>query len=125
MANSVFTSGNHFETSGHYRLFMTEVPQVSERELWLAELDLADHRDLAVRRAQFAIRTAVRAQSLAKQAGTDPIDELLEARGRVNSPAAKMVFCRAIDYLHTDRLLDADRHLRRLVPEFADPASVD
>ena len=95
---------------------MTDVPLVSEDDWWLAELDLVNYHDIAVRRAQFAIRTAARAQSLAKQLGTDAIDELLEARGRVTSLAAKMVFSRAIDYLHTDRLLDADRQLRRLAP---------
>jgi hypothetical protein len=92
---------------------MAHVPAVPEYDLWLAELELADMTDSLVRRIQFAIRTATRAQALAKQAGSDPIDELLDARGRVASDAAKNVFDRAIDYLHTDRLLTRDRDLRR------------
>ena len=59
---------------------MADVPAVSEDDLWLAELDLVDATDQAPRRIQFAIRTATRAQALARQAGSDPIDELLDAR---------------------------------------------
>jgi hypothetical protein len=92
---------------------MAEVPAVSEDDLWLSELDLVDAIDQAPRRIQFAIRTATRAQALAKRAGSDPIDELLDARARVKSAAARIVFERAIDYLYTDRLLNADRDLRR------------
>ena len=92
---------------------MAGVPAVSENDLWLAELDLVDVEDLTIRRIQFAIRTATRAQALAKQAGSDAIDELLDARGLVSSDAARNVFDRAIDYLHTDRLLTSDRDLRR------------
>jgi hypothetical protein len=92
---------------------MADVPAVSEDDLWLAELDLVDGTDQAPRRIQFAIRTATRAQALARQAGSDPIDELLDARARVKSAAARNVLERAIDYLHTDRLLNADRGLRR------------
>ena len=86
---------------------------MSEDDLWLSELDLVDAIDQAPRRIQFAIRTATRAQALAKRAGSDPIDELLDARARVKTAAARNVFERAIDYLYTDRLLDADRGLRR------------
>ena len=92
---------------------MARVPAVSENDLWLAELDLVGVGDLTVRRIQFAIRTATRAQALAKQAGSDAIDELLDARGRVSSEAARNVFDRAIDYLRMDRLLTGDRNLRR------------
>jgi len=92
---------------------MANVPAVSEEDLWLAELDLIDSADEAPRRIQFAIRTATRAQALARRAGSDPIDELLDARARVASAAARSVFERAIDYLHTDGLLNADRDLRR------------
>jgi len=92
---------------------MADEPAVSEEDLWLAELDLIDATDQAPRRIQFAIRTATRAQALARRAGSDPIDELLDARARVASAAARSVFERAIDYLHTDRLLNADRDLRR------------
>jgi hypothetical protein len=92
---------------------MADVPAVSEDDLWLAELDLVDATDQGPRRIQFAIRTATRAQALAKRAGSDPIDELLDARARAKSVAARGVFERAIDYLHTDRLLNADRDLRR------------
>lgn len=95
---------------------MAQPPPVPEDDLWLAELSLINHTDLALRRTQFAIRTATRAQALAQRAGTDPIDELLDARERVTSTAAKLVFNRAIDYLYTDRLLDADRLLARLAP---------
>ncbi|HSU36636.1 MAG TPA: hypothetical protein VLJ88_13340 [Propionibacteriaceae bacterium] len=92
---------------------MADVPAVSEDDLWLAELDLVDGTDHAPRRIQFAIRTATRAQALARRAGSDPIDELLDARARVKSAAARSVFERAIDYLYTDRLFNADRDLRR------------
>jgi hypothetical protein len=106
----IFTEKKHL----HAIIFsMAEVPAVSEDDLWLAELDLVDAIDQAPRRIQFAIRTATRAQALAKRAGSDPIDELLDARSRVKSAAARIVFERAIDYLHTDRLLNADRGLRR------------
>jgi hypothetical protein len=98
---------------------MVDVPLVPEDDLWLAELGLLDHNDLVCRQTQFAIRTATRAQVLARQSGSDPIDELLEARKRVTSPAAKLVFNRAIDYLHTDRLLNADRELARLAPRLS------
>ncbi len=92
---------------------MANVSAVSEEDLWLAELDLIDPEDQVPRRIQFAIRTATRAQALARRAGSDPIDELLDARARVASAAARSVLERAIDYLHTDRLLNADRDLRR------------
>jgi hypothetical protein len=92
---------------------MANVPAVSENDLWLAELDLVNLEDSARRKIQFAIRTATRAQALAKRAGSDPIDELLDARGQAGSDEAKDVFDRAIDYVHTDRLLSADRDLRR------------
>jgi hypothetical protein len=92
---------------------VASVPAVSEDDLWLAELDLVDMADSMVRRIQFAIRTATRAQALAKRAGSDAIDELLDARGRVASDAARNVFERAINYVRTDRLLTRDRDLRR------------
>jgi len=81
---------------------MTGVPGVSEQDLWLAELDMISTTDSLVREAAFAIRTAVRAKSLAWMAQTDPLDELLDAREKV-SDAAKPIFDRALNYLRWDR----------------------
>lgn len=87
---------------------MSIVPAVSETELWVAELDYLEACDPVSRCAQFAIRTAVRAQCLAKAAGTDPVDELLDARGRVLTDAARAMIERAVRYVRADQCLDRD-----------------
>ena|SRR6476660_69654 len=82
-----------------------QVPQVSEHDMWLAELLLLSGLDLPVRRAQFVIRTAVRAQELAMQAGTDPIDELLDARRFARNSRTQSIYERAISYLRAEQIL--------------------
>jgi len=81
------------------------VPDVSESDLWLAELLLLSDNDRSVRSAQFVIRTAVRAQQLAKRAGTMAIDELLDARGLATSTRTRTIYDRAISYLRLEQIL--------------------
>ena len=90
-----------------------------ERELWLSELALIGISDELRRKAQFVIRTAVRAQEFARSCGTDPIDVLLDARDKVPSQSGQQAINRAVGYLFTDRLLDADRDLKRQKPATA------
>ena len=73
--------------------------------MWLAELLLLSGLDLAVRRAQFVIRTAVRAQELAMKAETDPIDELLDARRFARNSRSRTIYNRAINYLRAEQVL--------------------
>ena len=95
---------------------MTNNDQEVERALWLSELSLIGVNDDLKRKAQFAIRTAVRAQELASFAGTNPIDELLDARDKMKKASGQRAIDRAIHYLHTDQLLSADRDLKRQEP---------
>ena len=88
----------------------SQVPHVSEHDMWLAELLLLSGLDLAVRRAQFVIRTAVRAQELAMKAETDPIDELLDARRFAKNSRSRTIYNRAISYLRAEQILS--RQLR-------------
>jgi hypothetical protein len=83
------------------------VPGVSESDLWLAELLLLSNTDRSVRSAQFVIRTAVRAEQLAKKAGTTAIDELLDARGFATSARTRTIYDRAICYLRAELMLSA------------------
>ena len=82
-----------------------QVPEVSESDMWLAELLLLTGLDLAVRGAQFVIRTAVRAQELAMKADTDPIDELLDAREFARNSNSRTIYNRAISYLRAGQVL--------------------
>ena len=82
-----------------------QVPEVSQHDMWLAELLLLSGLDLAVRRAQFVIRTAVRAQELAVKAETDPIDELLDARQFASNTNSRSIYDRAISYLRAEQVL--------------------
>jgi hypothetical protein len=82
------------------------VPDVSECDLWLAELLLLSDTDRSVRSAQFVIRTAVRAEQLAKKAGTNAIDELLDAREFAATAKTRAIYDRAINYLRTEQILD-------------------
>ena len=86
------------------------VPDVSECDLWLAELLLLSDTDRSVRSAQFVIRTAVRAQELAMKAETDPIDELLDARRFAKNSRSRTIHNRAISYLRAEQILS--RQLR-------------
>lgn len=86
------------------------VPDTSELDLWSAELLLLPSGDQRVRAAQFAIRTAVRAQTVAATKGTDPVDELLDARARASGAKARRVYQSAIGYLRADRILGATRY---------------
>jgi hypothetical protein len=94
---------------------VTTVPSVPEFDLWMAELDYLASADAPTRRAQFAIRTAERAQCLARAAGTNPVDELLDARGKVTTAPARRILERAIGYVRADQSLSAalDRTLSR------------
>ena len=84
------------------------VPEVDESEMWTAELAYLPAGNAALRRAQFAIRTAVRAQALARLAGTQAIDELLDARALSRIPASRLVYETAIAYLRRERELERD-----------------
>ena len=88
----------------------TLVPAVPEFDLWMAELDYLASCDIKTRKAQFAIRTAERAQCLARAAGTDPVDELLDARGKVTTDRARHILERAIGYVRADQSLSGDLH---------------
>src|ERR1700712_152698 len=79
----------------------------SEAEMWSAELAFIAGRDSMVRSAQFAIRTAVRAQSLAVLAGTDAVDELLDAWMIATGESPRRIYQTAITYLRTDQVLTA------------------
>ncbi len=74
----------------------------------MAELDYISSCDRHSRAAQFAIRTGERARCLAAAARTDPVDELLDARSKVTTPAARKVLERAINYVRADQCLSAD-----------------
>jgi hypothetical protein len=87
---------------------MGSPPVVPESFLWMAELDFIARCDRQSRTAQFAIRTAERALCLARAAGTDPVDELLDARGKVATARARRVLERAIGYVRADQELSAD-----------------
>jgi len=87
---------------------MATVAPIPELDLWVAELDYLAPCDPRSRTAQFAIRTAVRAQCLAEAAGTDPVDELLDARVRVRSADARAVIERAVRYVRADQSLSRD-----------------
>ena len=80
------------------------VPDVSEHDLWLAELSMVSGSSSAVRHAQFIVRTAVRAQALAAQSGTDPVDELLDARARTENGKSRTIYDRAIRYLRAEQV---------------------
>ena len=82
----------------------------SEAEMWSAELAFIGERDSMVRSAQFAIRTAVRAQCLAVLAGTDAVDELLDAWKIATSEIPRRIYQTAITYLRTDKVLTAALH---------------
>src|SRR4051794_15279129 len=90
---------------------MDVVPDTSEEQLWLAELDLLGADDPRIRPVQFAIRTAVRAQALARRAGTDAIDELLDARAAMIGASSRQVFDRAIGYLRLDDRLSREERI--------------
>jgi hypothetical protein len=81
------------------------VPEVSESDLWLAELLFLSDTDRSVRSAQFVIRTAVRADQLARQAGTTAIDELLDAREFAAGENTRTIYDRAISYLRAEQIL--------------------
>jgi hypothetical protein len=84
---------------------MADPISVPEAALWMAELAYLSTCDRRSRAAQFAIRTAERAQCLARAAGTDPVDELLDARGRVTTSSAREVLERSIGYVRADQVL--------------------
>lgn len=73
--------------------------------MWAAELAYLPDNSALLRHAQFAIRTAVRAQQLAGMAGTDAIDELLDARKAAVNPASRRIYETAITYLHREQEL--------------------
>ena len=81
------------------------VPEVSEAEMWAAELAYLPVDDAPLRQAQFAIRTAVRAQELANAAGTSAVDELLDARAVAKNSAAQHIYETAINYLAREQEL--------------------
>lgn len=87
---------------------MEQVAPVPEAILWVAELDYLATSDVQLRSAQFAIRTAERAQCLARAADTDPVDELLDARGKVGTAEARGVLECAIRYIRADQSLDRE-----------------
>ena len=76
--------------------------------MWAAELAYLPDDNGPLRHAQFAIRTAVRAQELARMAGTLAVDELLDARAKAVTPAARRVYETAISYLHREQELRRD-----------------
>jgi hypothetical protein len=98
---------------------MAEDPKVTECQLWESELAYIGDQDVMRKAAQFAIRTAIRAQCLADAAGTDALDELLDLRCRVHSQAGRTAVDLAIQYVQTDRVLSRDRDLSRQVPKAA------
>lgn len=73
--------------------------------MWAAELAYLPDNDTLLRQAQFAIRTAVRAQELANMAGTRAIDELLDARAAAVNPATRLIYETAITYLNREQEL--------------------
>ena len=81
------------------------VPGVSEAEMWAAELAYLPADDAPLRQAQFAIRTAIRAQQLANAAGTSPVDELLDARAVAKNAATRHIYDTAINYLTREQEL--------------------
>ena len=87
---------------------MEQDESIPESTLWIAELDYLATNDVKSRSAQFAIRTAERAQCLAKAAATNPVDELLDARDKVSTPEARGVLERAIRYVRADQSLDRE-----------------
>lgn len=87
---------------------MEQVASTSEATLWVAELDYLANSDVKSRSAQFAIRTAERAQCLARAAATDPVDELLDARGKVRTAEARGILERAIRYIRADQSLERE-----------------
>ena len=87
---------------------MEQDESIPESTLWIAELDYLATNDVKSRSAQFAIRTAERAQCLAKAAATNPVDELLDARDKVSTPDARGVLERAIRYIRADQSLDRE-----------------
>lgn len=87
---------------------MEQAPSIPESTLWIAELDYLTTNDVKSRSAQFAIRTAERAQCLAKAAATNPVDELLDARDKVSTPEARSVLECAIRYIRADQSLDRE-----------------
>ena len=84
------------------------VPVVSEREMWAAELAYLPENDALLRQVQFVIRTAVRAQELAKIAGTNPVDELLDARAAATTAASRQVYETAMTFLRRGQELQRD-----------------
>src|SRR3954452_11676058 len=75
----------------------------TEAEMWAAELSFIAENDSSVRSAQFAIRTAVRAQALAALAGTDALNELLDARATASSELSRQVYSTAMTYLRAEQ----------------------
>lgn len=73
--------------------------------MWVAELAYLPVDDAPLRHAQFAIRTAVRAQELARLSGTTAVDELLDARAAATNAATRRVYETAITYLHREQEL--------------------
>jgi hypothetical protein len=94
--------------AGEDNLAVTAPPLDStEADMWSAELAFIAGRDSMVRSAQFAIRTAVRAQSLGLLAGTEAIDELLDAWMIATGESPRRIYQTAITYLRTDQVLAA------------------
>lgn len=73
--------------------------------MWAAELAFLPVDDAPLRQAQFAIRTAVRAQELANAAGTSAVDELLDARAVAKNMATRHIYDTAITYLTREQEL--------------------
>lgn len=73
--------------------------------MWAAELAYLPIDDAPLRQAQFAIRTAVRAQELANAAGTTAVDELLDARAVAKNTATRHIYDTAITYLTREQEL--------------------
>jgi hypothetical protein len=73
--------------------------------MWAAELAYLPIDDAPLRQAQFAIRTAIRAQELANAAGTSPVDELLDARAGATTAATRRIYETAITYLTREQEL--------------------
>jgi hypothetical protein len=81
------------------------VPPTSEIEMWRAELAFIDTTSSRTRFAQFAIRTAVRAQAAAATTGADPIDELLDAWVNAAGDPIRRIHAAAIGYLRAGDIL--------------------
>lgn len=77
----------------------------TETQMWTSELCYLSDSDPPVRVAQFVVRTAIKAGALARSAGTDPIDELLDARTFAASENARRIYERAIGFLRIDQVL--------------------